>query len=199
MPDTRPEMRQRALFVTSNAACRWNKMLLAELNMDIPRAQLWFYGCHWAQSTMSVRMPSNKYDWEDSAGSPYDFEFALVRVNDKLYIKHQILHDSLTRWSQVVPCDAEMDAVQVLDSSRSVDVKAGADPAHREVLVDAVRFGSVYWCRGVILLKGRGHRLIYRPTPAVVIGLPSLPYSVIGLCALPHWRSVWTNQNTLLE
>ena len=32
MPDTRPDMRQRALFVASNAACRWNKMLLAELN-----------------------------------------------------------------------------------------------------------------------------------------------------------------------
>ena len=23
MPDTRPDMRQRALFITSNAACRW--------------------------------------------------------------------------------------------------------------------------------------------------------------------------------
>ena len=33
-------MRQRALFVTSNAACRWNKMLLAELKVDIPRAAI---------------------------------------------------------------------------------------------------------------------------------------------------------------
>ena len=38
MPDIRPDMRQRALFVTSNAACRWNKMLLAELHVDTPRA-----------------------------------------------------------------------------------------------------------------------------------------------------------------
>ena len=38
MPDTRPDMRQIALFVKSNVACRWNKMLLAELNVDIPRA-----------------------------------------------------------------------------------------------------------------------------------------------------------------
>ena len=27
MLDTRPNMRQRALFVTSNAACRWNKIV----------------------------------------------------------------------------------------------------------------------------------------------------------------------------
>ena len=40
MPDTRPDMRQRALFVTSNAACRWNKMLLAALKVDIPRAAI---------------------------------------------------------------------------------------------------------------------------------------------------------------
>ena len=40
MPDTRPDMRQRASFVTSNAACRWNKMLLAELKVDIPRAAI---------------------------------------------------------------------------------------------------------------------------------------------------------------
>ena len=40
MPDTKPHMRQRALFVTSNAACRWNKMLLAELKVEIPRAAI---------------------------------------------------------------------------------------------------------------------------------------------------------------
>ena len=40
MPDTRPDMRQRALLVTSNAACRWNKMLLEGLKVDIPRAAL---------------------------------------------------------------------------------------------------------------------------------------------------------------
>ena len=38
MPDTRPDMRQSSLFVTSNAECFWNKMLLAELNAGIPRA-----------------------------------------------------------------------------------------------------------------------------------------------------------------
>ena len=31
MPDTRPDMRQRALFVKSNAARCWNKMLLTVL------------------------------------------------------------------------------------------------------------------------------------------------------------------------
>ena len=55
MPDSRPDMRQRALFVTSNAACRWNKMLLAELKVVIPRAAIvvatehrarWASGCH---------------------------------------------------------------------------------------------------------------------------------------------------------
>ena len=40
MPDTRPDIRQRALFVMSNATCRWNKMLLAELKVDIPRAAI---------------------------------------------------------------------------------------------------------------------------------------------------------------
>ena len=40
MPDIRPDMRQRALFVTSSAACRWNKMLLAELKVEIPRAAI---------------------------------------------------------------------------------------------------------------------------------------------------------------
>ena len=32
--DFRPDMRQRALFVTSRAAWRWNKMLLARGNVD---------------------------------------------------------------------------------------------------------------------------------------------------------------------
>ena len=32
--DTRPDMRQRALFVTSRAAWRWNKMFLARENVD---------------------------------------------------------------------------------------------------------------------------------------------------------------------
>ena len=34
--DNRPDMRQRALFVTSRAAWRWNKMLLARENVDSP-------------------------------------------------------------------------------------------------------------------------------------------------------------------
>ena len=29
MPDTTPDMRQRALLFTSNAACRWNKIRLS--------------------------------------------------------------------------------------------------------------------------------------------------------------------------
>ena len=40
MPDTGPDVRQRALFVTSNAARRWNKMLFAELKVDIPRTAI---------------------------------------------------------------------------------------------------------------------------------------------------------------
>ena len=55
MVDTRPDLRQRALFATSSAACRWNKMLLVVLNVDIPRAAIavatehraqWASGCH---------------------------------------------------------------------------------------------------------------------------------------------------------
>ena len=55
MLDTRPDMRHRALFVTSNVACRRNKKLFAELNVDIPRAAIpiatdyrarWASGCH---------------------------------------------------------------------------------------------------------------------------------------------------------
>ena len=44
MPDTRPDMRQRALFVTSNAACRWNKLLLAELKVDLTQSSNLFTG-----------------------------------------------------------------------------------------------------------------------------------------------------------
>ena len=40
MPDTRPNMRQKALFVTSNASFRYNKMILVEPNVDIPRAAI---------------------------------------------------------------------------------------------------------------------------------------------------------------
>ena len=49
------DMRQRALFVTSNAACRWNKMFFAELSEGISRAvgaadtehrPRWASGCH---------------------------------------------------------------------------------------------------------------------------------------------------------
>ena len=55
MPDPSPGMRQRVLFVTSNAACHWKKMLLAELSVDIPRVAIaiatkhsarWVSGCH---------------------------------------------------------------------------------------------------------------------------------------------------------
>lgn len=38
MPDTRPELRQRALLVSRNATCRWNKLLIAELSVAIPPA-----------------------------------------------------------------------------------------------------------------------------------------------------------------
>ena len=36
--DVRPDMRQRALFVTSRAACCWNRMLPARENVDSPFA-----------------------------------------------------------------------------------------------------------------------------------------------------------------
>ena len=38
--DIRPDMRQRALFVTCRAAWRWNKMLLAWENVDSPLAAM---------------------------------------------------------------------------------------------------------------------------------------------------------------
>ena len=38
--DSRPNMRHRALFVTSRAAWRWNKMLLARENVDRPLASM---------------------------------------------------------------------------------------------------------------------------------------------------------------
>ena len=38
--DNRPDMRHRALFVTSRAAWRWNKMLLARENVDRPLAAM---------------------------------------------------------------------------------------------------------------------------------------------------------------
>ena len=54
MSDDRPDMIQRALFVTTRAAWRWNKMLLARENVDSPLAAmalatehnaLWASGC----------------------------------------------------------------------------------------------------------------------------------------------------------
>ena len=38
--DNRPDMRQRAFFVTNRAAWRWNKMLLARENVDSPFAAM---------------------------------------------------------------------------------------------------------------------------------------------------------------
>ena len=38
--DNRPDMRQRALFVTSRAPLRWNKMILALENVDSPLAAM---------------------------------------------------------------------------------------------------------------------------------------------------------------
>ena len=40
MPKSVPDMRKRASVVTSNATCRWNDMLFAELNVDIPEAAI---------------------------------------------------------------------------------------------------------------------------------------------------------------
>ena len=40
MSDKRPDMRHRALFLTSRAAWRWNKMLLARENVDSPLAAM---------------------------------------------------------------------------------------------------------------------------------------------------------------
>ena len=59
MPDTRPDMRQRALFVTSNAACRWNKMLLAELKVGIPRAAIVVATENRARCASGCHPPSN--------------------------------------------------------------------------------------------------------------------------------------------
>ena len=38
--DVRPHMRQKALFVTSRAACRWNGMLYAQENVYRPLAAI---------------------------------------------------------------------------------------------------------------------------------------------------------------
>ena len=40
--DNRPDMRHRVLFVTSRAAWRWNKMLLARENVDSSLAAVTF-------------------------------------------------------------------------------------------------------------------------------------------------------------
>ena len=40
MSDIRPDMRQRALFVTNRAAWRWSKMHLARENVDSPLATM---------------------------------------------------------------------------------------------------------------------------------------------------------------
>ena len=77
MPNNRPDMRQRALFVTSNAACRWNKMLFAELNVDIPREAIAFANEHRARWASGVRChpPSleggtgNITQWRDASFS----------------------------------------------------------------------------------------------------------------------------------
>ena len=56
--DVRPYMRQRALFVTSRAACRWNRMLLARGNVDSPLAATVVVKGHNARYSSGCEPPS---------------------------------------------------------------------------------------------------------------------------------------------
>ena len=56
--DNRPGMRQRALFVTSRAAWRWNKMLLARENVDSPLAAMVLAPEHNALCASGCQPPS---------------------------------------------------------------------------------------------------------------------------------------------
>ena len=55
----------------------------------------------------------------DSTGSPMHLEFELETVDGKcLYRTYQILHESLMRRCQGVPCATRTGAAQVLDAPR---------------------------------------------------------------------------------
>ena len=56
--DNRPDMRQRALFVTSRAAWRWNKMLLAREIVDSPLAAMVLVTEHNALCASGCQLPS---------------------------------------------------------------------------------------------------------------------------------------------
>ena len=56
--DNRPDMRHRALFVTSRAAWRWNKMLRARENVDSPLAAMVFATEHNALCASGCQPPS---------------------------------------------------------------------------------------------------------------------------------------------
>ena len=56
--DVRPDMRQRALFVTSRAACCWNWMLLARENVDSPLAGIVVATEHNARCASGCQPPS---------------------------------------------------------------------------------------------------------------------------------------------
>ena len=56
--DNRPEMRQRALFVTSKAAWRWNKMLQARENVSSALAAMLVATEHNAQWASGCQPPS---------------------------------------------------------------------------------------------------------------------------------------------
>ena len=56
-------MRQRALFVTSRAAWRWNKMLLTQENVDSPLAAIVLATEHNALCASGCQPPSVLEDW----------------------------------------------------------------------------------------------------------------------------------------
>ena len=56
--DVRPDMRQRALFVTSRAAWRWNGMLLARESVDSPLAAIVVATEHNARCASGCQPPS---------------------------------------------------------------------------------------------------------------------------------------------
>ena len=56
--DVRCDMRQGALFVTSSAACRWNRMLLARRNVDSLLAEIVVATEHNARCASGCQPPS---------------------------------------------------------------------------------------------------------------------------------------------
>ena len=59
--DVRPDMRRRALFVTSRAACRWNRMLVARENVDGPLVPIVVTTVHNSRCASGCQPPSIVY------------------------------------------------------------------------------------------------------------------------------------------